>query len=66
MVFSRKQIIDKICDMLSHKVYSNIDFLIQHGLGNLDKEGLDEDDFDSVHFLTIMNYNGYLLEEQNS
>ena len=65
MVFSRKQIIDKICDMLNHKVYNNIDFLIEHGLGNLDKEGLDEDDFDSVHFLTTMNYNGYLLKEKN-
>jgi hypothetical protein len=65
MVFSRKQIIDKICEKLNHKAYNDIDFLIEFGLKNLDKDGLDEDDFDSVYFLTIMNYNGYLLREKN-
>jgi len=59
MIFSRNQIIDKICERLDHKIYSEIDFLIEYGLEHLDKEGLYEDDFDSVHFLTIMNYNGY-------
>lgn len=62
MIISRKQIINKINDMLNHKVYSGIDSLIEYGLKYLDENELDEACFDSVHFLTIMNYNGYLGE----
>ena len=60
MVFSKTQIIDKIYDMLRHGIYRDIDFLIEHGLVHLDEEGADEAEFDSVYFLTIMNYSGYM------
>ncbi len=60
MVFSEKQIRKKIDEYLDNGRYGDACILINLGLVYLDLEGYDELelDFDSVTFLTVMNWNG--------
>jgi hypothetical protein len=57
MIFSREQIRRKINDYVKAAEYHNATFLRDHGLELLNEEALDEMDFDSIYFLTLMNFN---------
>lgn len=55
--FSREQIRKKMDELVKAANYEDANFIRDHASCAFDGEILDELDFDSVHFLTIMNYN---------